>query len=108
MSQHRWHWLPIGLVATGVVAVVIAAIANARLLGWWQALVYAGCLAAAAATMLFRRKLSATEIELEGLRRQLAEEETRLAGDRSQFEELRLAMQEELTQEAGRLTKREQ
>ena len=102
MSEHRWHWLPIGLVSTGVVAVAIAAIANARTLGWWQALVYAGCLAAAAATILFRRKLSATEIELEALRRHLHDEQTRLSSERSQFEELRLAMQDEMTREAGR------
>ena len=108
MSDHRWHWLAIGLVATGATAVFIAAIANATVLGWWQALLYAGCAAAAAAALLFRRKLSATEVELEALRRRLAEEENRLAAERSQFEELRLAMQEELTQEAGRLGKREQ
>src|SRR5439155_11813647 len=35
-------------------------------------------------------------------------EETRLAGERSQFEELRQAMQEEITQEAVRLDKLEQ
>ena len=108
MNQHRWHWLPIGLVATGVIAVVVGAVVNSPRLGWWQALIYAGCIAAAAAALLFRRKLNATEMELEALRRRLSEEESRLAGERSQFEELRMAMQEELTQEAGRLDKREQ
>src|SRR5207253_6487644 len=48
------------------------------------------------------------EIQLEGLRHRLAEEETRLDSERSQFEELRLSMQEELGQEAARLGKREQ
>jgi hypothetical protein len=108
MAHHRWHWLPIALVATGILAVVIGAAANAQVLGWWQFLIYGGCIAAAASVLAFRRKLSATEIELESLRRRLAGEETRLASERSQFEELRLAMQEELTQEAGRLNKREQ
>jgi hypothetical protein len=108
MEHHRWHWLPISLVGIGVVAVVVGAAANAHLLGWWQLPIYGGCLAAAAAVVAFRRKLSATEVELEALRRRLAGEETRLASERSQFEELRLAMQEELTQEAGRLNKREQ
>jgi hypothetical protein len=108
MNQHRWHWLPIGLVVAGVAGVVIAAAANVRLLGWWQALIYAGCAAAAAAALLFRRKLSSAEIELEHLRRRLADEQTRLTSERSQFEELRMAMQEEVTQEALRLDKREQ
>src|SRR5262249_21287158 len=63
---------------------------------------------AVAAALLFRRKLSVAEIELEALRRKLADEETRLAGERSQFEELRQAMQEELTRDASRLDKREQ
>src|SRR5262245_28153042 len=107
MNQNRWHWLPISLVATGVVAVVVGAAANAGLLGWWQALIYAGCAAAASAAILFRRKLSATEIELQALRRRLNDEETRLASQRSQFEELRHAMQEELTQQAARIDKRE-
>src|SRR5262245_19451105 len=108
MSDQRWHWLAIGLVATGVSAVVIAAVAHAAALGWWQLLLYAGCAAALGAAVLFRRKLSATEVELERLRRRLSEEENRLAAERSQFEELRLAMQDELTQEASRIDKREQ
>src|SRR5262245_33066614 len=94
MSDHRWHWLAIGLVATGVVAVVIAAVANAQALGWWQVLLYAGCAAALGAALLFRRKLSAKEVELEVLRHRLSEEEGRIAAERSQFEELRLAMQD--------------
>jgi hypothetical protein len=108
MTSHRWHRLAIGLVVAGVFAVAVAAAANASVLGWWQALIYVGCTAAAAATLLFRSKLTATELELNALRRRLAEEETRLASERSQFEELRLAMQEDLMQEAGRLDKREQ
>src|SRR4051812_11784860 len=108
MSEHRWHWLSIGLVATGVVSVAVAAAVNSSQLGWWQALIYIGCLATAAAVLLFRRKLSAVEIQLEGLRRRLADEETRLDSERSQFEELRLSMQEEFKQDAARLGKREQ
>ncbi len=108
MSEHRWHWLSIGLVLTGVGAVVVATAANASHLSWWQALIYAGCLATAAAALLFRRKLSAVEIELEALRHRLAVEETRLDTERSQFEELRLSMQQELSHEATRLDKREQ
>src|SRR5262245_1659164 len=108
MRSHRWHWLAIGLVAAGVIAVAVGAGANASVLGWWQALIYAGCVAAAGAALLFRRKLTATELELHALRRRLAGEEARLASERSQFEELRLAMQEDLMQEAGRLDKREQ
>ena len=47
MSEHRWHWLSIGLVLTGVGAVVLATAANASHLGWWQGLIYAGCAATA-------------------------------------------------------------
>ena len=84
MSEHRWHWLSIGLVLTGVGAVVLATAANASHLGWWQGLIYAGCAATAGAALLFRRKLSAVEIQLEALRHRLAEEETRLDSERSQ------------------------
>jgi hypothetical protein len=108
MSEHRWHWLSIGLVAAGVVAVCVGAIVNAAHLGWWQAVVYGGCLAIATAAILFRRKLSVVEIQLEALRRRLSDEETRLGAERSQFEELRLSLQEELNQQASRVDKREQ
>src|SRR5262245_20850554 len=108
MHQHRWHWIPIGLVAAGVTAVVVAAAASARVLGGWQVLVYLGCIAAASAAFFFRKKLSAAEIELEELRKHLAAEDDRLASERSQFEELRVAMQQEMTQQATRLDRREQ
>src|SRR5262245_42052232 len=103
MTEHRWHWLSIGLIGAGVVSVAVAAAANASQLGWWQALIYEGCIAIALAALLFRRKLSAVEIQLEALRRRLDEEETRLNGERSQFEELRLSIQQEMSQEAARL-----
>src|SRR5262245_16862108 len=108
MEQHRWHWVAIGLVIAGVTAVCAATAVNYAVLGWWQALVYAGCAAAAAAAIFFRRKLGAAEIELETLRRRQADEETRLASERSQFEELRLTIREEMEQQASRLDKREQ
>lgn len=108
MSSHRWHWIPIGLVGVAVLAVAIATAVNARALGWWQVLIWGGCVLAAAAVFWFRRKLSVAEIEAATLRQRLSGEEMRLASDRSQFEELRLALQEELKQEALRVGKREQ
>jgi hypothetical protein len=75
-------------------------------LGWWQLLVYAGC--AAGPRLLFRRKVSVAEVELERVRRRLADNETRLVSERSQFEELRMTVQQELAQQSGRLDKREQ
>src|SRR5205809_5856474 len=105
MAHHRWHWIPIGLVTVGVIAVVAGTIANHAVLGWWQLAVYLGCAAAASAAAFFRHRLSGAEIELERLRVRLGEEETKLASERSQFEELRVAMQEELTQQASRLDK---
>ncbi len=108
MSSHRWHWIPICLVMLAVAEVATATAVNAGTLGWWQAPLWMGCFLAAVALYWFRRKLSVTEIELGTLRQRLTGEETRLASDRSQFEELRLAMQEELKQEAIRIGKREQ
>jgi hypothetical protein len=108
MSQHRWHWLPIGLVTASVALIALAALPNARVLGWWQLPLYVACGLAASAAVLFRRKLAAGEIELEQTGRRLAGDGDRLASERSQFEELRLTMQAELGQEASRLDKREQ
>ena len=108
MNQQRWQWLPIGLVVAGVIGVLSAVGANAARLGWWQALIYAGCAAALAATLLFRRKLSAAEVELVALRQQLADDQNRLSQERAAFEELRFSRQEELAREASRLGKREQ
>src|SRR5262245_24433887 len=108
MSEQRWHWLSIGLLAGCVVAVGVAAAANVSRLGWWEAVIIAGCIAAASAAFFFRRKLSSVEMQLEALQRRLADEETRLNNERSQFEELRLSLQDELKQEAARVGKREQ
>ena len=108
MAEHRWHWLPISLVGGGVALVCAAAIVNYAALGWWQGLIYVGCLVALAAAFWFRRKLSAAEIELEAFRKRLADEEARLATSRSEFEQLRLTVQNELAQEGRRLDKREQ
>ena len=108
MTQHRWHWLPICLVAIGVTSILVATIVSASHLGWWQAVIYSGCAASLAALWLFRRKLTATEVELDALRRRLAEDENRLSMERSQFEQLRLAIQQEMTQAADRLNRREQ
>ena len=108
MTGHRWHWLPISLVIGGVVLVCAAAAINFRALGWWELLIFAGCALAVAAAFWFRHKLSAVEIELEALRKRLADDETRLNTQRSEFEQLRVTIQSELAQEAVRLDKREQ
>ena len=108
MTGHRWHWLPISLVVGGVVVVCAAAVVNFAALGWWELLIFAGCALAVAAAFWFRHKLSVVEIELEALRQRLADDETRLNTQRSEFEQLRLTIQSELAQEASRLDKREQ
>ncbi len=107
MSQHRWHPIPIVLVSAAALAVWTVAIVERSVLGWWQLLLYAGGIAALAAVFWFRRQLSQTEIELESLRKRLADEEFRLANERAQVEELRRAVEQELQQQAARLDKRE-
>ena len=108
MEQQRWQWLPMGLVIAAVVAVCAAAGINYAVLGWWQALIYAGCIAALAAVFLFRRKLSATEVELESLQSRLAADEQRLNEQRQQLDQFRRTVEDELTGQARRLDKREQ
>ena len=85
--HHRWHWLPISLVAAGVLAVVVGAICNAAALGWWQILLYVGALIAIAGALLFRRELSMTELEVERLQAEIADEHAHLADIERQFEE---------------------
>ena len=74
--HHRWHWLPISLVAAGVLAVWTAAAAHYESLGWWQALIYIGGLVALAGALLFRRELNSTELEVEKLRRAMTGDQT--------------------------------
>ena len=104
----RWHYLPIGLVASGVAVVVIGALANHAALGWWQAPIYAGCVAALAAVLLFRRELGQVEVELEQLRLRLAAEEAHLTQQRQQLELLQQNVEAELKSQSSRLDKREQ
>ncbi|HEX5103328.1 MAG TPA: hypothetical protein VFV87_05935, partial [Pirellulaceae bacterium] len=108
MAEHRWHWLPISLLTGGVALVCAAAAANFVALGWWELPILTGCAAALAAAWWFRRKLSAAELELEAFRKRLADDENRLNTQRSEFEQLRLTIQSELSQEASRLDRREQ
>jgi hypothetical protein len=108
MERQRWSWLPLGLVSAGVATVSGATFWNQAVLGWWQAALYGGCAVAALAALLFRRTMSAAEVESENLRRQVASDVARLASEQAQFAELRAALQQELDQQAGRLEQREQ
>jgi hypothetical protein len=108
MPSHRWHLIPLLLVALGAAASVLAAIVARNQLGWWQVLIYAGSAVALAAVFFFRRQLTEVEQEAEALRRRLADDETRLASERAQAEELRRTVQQELEQQAQRLARREQ
>src|SRR5437764_219569 len=86
--HHRWHWLPISLVAAGVLAAWVGAACNYAALGWWQAPIYVGGLVALAGTLLFRRELGMTELALEKLEQELAAEDSRQAEERRAFEKL--------------------
>lgn len=104
----RWHWLPISLVAAGVVVIWTAAIANSGALGLWQIAIYMGGLAALGAGFWFRRELSHTEVELDDLRSHLAAENTRLTEERRQLEQLRKEMNEQFHEQGARLDKRQE
>ena len=101
--ENRWHYLPIGLVIASVLAVCTATLANAAVLGWWQALIYAGCAAALAATVVFRRELSLVEVELDRVRQRIAADEQRLADERRDVEALSRTVEAELKSQAARL-----
>jgi hypothetical protein len=108
MLRFRWQPTPLILVATGVVAVVVAAIASRNALGWWQLLVYAGVAAIAASAWWFRRQLTAEELEIEKLRQQVADEEARIAKQKTDFEEQQKLLQKQFEQQAGQLDAREE
>jgi len=106
--HHRWHPVPIALVSAGALAAWIVAIVNRASLGWWQVLLYAAGLVSLAAVFWFRRQLSQTEVELESVRRRLEQDELKIASDRAQVEELRRAVEQELTEQATKVERREQ
>lgn len=106
--HHRWHWLPISLVAAGVLAVWVAAACNYVALGWWQVLVYVGGLVALAGTLLFRRELNSTELEVERLRQELSAEDSRLEEDRRTFARLQQEIQRQFDEQGRKLDKREE
>jgi hypothetical protein len=105
---HRWHWLPISLVAAGVLAVWTAAAAHYESLGWWQVLIYIGGLVALAGAILFRRELNSTELEVEKLRHQLLDEESRLGEERKALENLRREIERQFDEQGRKLDKREE
>ena len=104
----RWHWLPISLVAAGVLAAWLAAAVNYAALGWWQVLVYVGGLVALAGTLLFRRELSMTELEVEKLRHELQDENSRLEEDRKAFTKLQQEVERQFNEQGRKLDKREE
>ena len=105
---HRWHWLPISLVAAGVLAVWTAAAAHYQSLGWWQVLIYIGGLVALAGTLLFRRELNSTELEVEKLRHELQDEDSHLEEDRNAFTRLQQEVQRQFDEQGRKLDKREE
>ncbi|MFN0018181.1 MAG: OmpH family outer membrane protein [Pirellulaceae bacterium] len=106
--HHRWHWLPISLVAAGVVAAWVAAACNYAALGWWQVLVYVGGLVALAGTLLFRRELSTAELEVEKLRHELTDEDSRLDEERKTFAKLQQEIEKQFEEQGRKLDKREE
>lgn len=105
--HHRWHWLPISLVAAGVLAMWVAAAVNYAALGWWQVLVYLGGLVALAGSLLFRRELSTAEQEVEKLRHELRDEDSRLEEERKNFSKLQQEVERQFEEQGRKLDKRE-
>ncbi len=105
--HHRWHWLPISLVAAGVLAVWTAAAAHFESLGWWQALIYIGGLVALAGALLFRRELNSTELEVERLRQELSADDSRLEEERKMFSQLQQEIERQFDEQGRKLDKRE-
>jgi hypothetical protein len=107
-EQYRQHITAITLVAGGVIVMCVAALANAAALGWWQLPIYLGAAIALAGTYWFRRKLSATEQEIEERRRYADSEHARIAEEEQRLEAMRRTVQGELGEQSTRLDQREQ
>jgi hypothetical protein len=108
MRTFRWQPTPLILLATGVLTIVVAAIAGRAALGWWQAAIYLGIVAIAASAWWFRRQLTADELEIERLRQEVAKDEARLAEQRTAFADERQQLQKQFEQQAGQLDAREE
>jgi len=104
----RLNWTPIILVLCGSIAVAVVGVMFWRELGYWEFLLGGGLLVALTAVFWFRRKLTATEVELAALREQLREEEIRLDNERRQWESIKLQATREMEQQSTRIEKREQ
>jgi hypothetical protein len=104
----RWQFTPLILVASGALAIVVAAVAGRDALGWWQLPIYLGVAAVVASALWFRRQLSAEELEIERLRQEVAAEEARIAQQREDFAEQQKQLQKQVEQQAGQLDAREE
>lgn len=108
MIKFRWQWTPLILVITGALAIVVTTIIERNLLGWWQAIIYAGVATVAGSTFWLRRQLTADELQIEQLRATVAAEETSLARVKADFAEQQDFLQKQFQQQAGQLDAREQ
>ena len=104
----RVNWTPIILVLCGSAAIGAVGVMFWRELGYWEFLLVGGLLVAITAVFWFRRKLTATEVELAALRDQLREEEVRIDNERRQWESIKLQATREMEQQSTRIEKREQ
>jgi hypothetical protein len=104
----RWQFTPLILVASGAVAIVVAAVAGRDALGWWQLAIYLGVAAVLVSAAWFRRKLTAEEQEIVRLREQVAAEEMQIAQQRADFEDQQKQLQKQFEQQAGQLDAREE
>lgn len=107
MSQSRWQWIPVSLVASGVLLVGIAAVVNRTQLGWWGLELFVACALALAALFWFRRRMTAAELEIEQARAALQAGREQLATQREQLDEIRTQVEKQFESEAIRLERRE-
>jgi hypothetical protein len=104
----RLNWTPIILVLCGAMAIGFVGAMFWRELGYWELLLAGGLAVAVSAVFWFRRKLTATEIDVAQLRERLRQEEQQIEADRRQLEATRQQVSRELELQSTRIEKREQ
>lgn len=95
MNPVRWHIIPLICVLLSALLVWTAAFAASADLGGLQWLLYLSGILSLSAVILFRRKLSAAEYELEQQKAELEQQKKSFGQERENFEKIRKAFEQE-------------